>query len=154
MKNITRFVSILLCLLLGASTISCGFGDISDPLAENPELMNDAINNWLPLMPEEEAEELTGLKGRKAYHDGCIYYIDQYSTKVKPGMKPKWYTLFRYDMNTGVTSLACRDAACPHNDEFCPFFFQDTSIIKFQIVNDSLYFLTATYKTLYCLFVP
>ena len=117
-------MSILLCLLLGASMVSCGLWDISDPLAENSELMGD-IKSWIPLISEEEAEETTGLKGRREYHDGCIYYIDQYSAKVKPGMKPQWHTLFRYDMNTGVTSLACRDAACPHNDEFCPFFFQD-----------------------------
>ena len=75
MKNITRFVLILLCLLLGASTISCAKPDISDPLAEHPELMGDIENNWVPLMSEEEAKENMGLKGKRRYYEGCIYYL-------------------------------------------------------------------------------
>ena len=143
MKNISRFMSILLCLLLVASIISCG--KIKDPLAENPELMDNVENNWAPLMSEEEAAATMGLKGNQEYYNGFIYYMDNYLyTDSKTGEKIETNMIFRYDMNTGIVSPACRDSACAHNDEFCPFFFENAVIIRFQIANDCLYYLTAS----------
>ena len=141
MRYSFKFASVFLCLVLVASIISCG--KIKDPLAENPELMDNVENNWAPLMSEEEATATMGLKGKKAYYDGYIYYIGYYLYKnPQTGKESEMKMLVRYNMNTGVVSPACRDAACTHRNESCPFYGK--TIISFEIANDSLYFFTAS----------
>ena len=142
MKILTKLTSLVLLLTFLLSLFSCG--KIKDPIAENPELM-DNVSTWIPLLSGEEAEQTMGLYGSQFSYKNCVYYRDYYTfVNPKTGTQSKRYTIVRYDAYTGITRPACMDSACAHMDQNCPF-YQADDILAFRIVDEMLYYQTAKY---------
>ena len=142
MKIACLFLSIVLCL----SLISCGFGDITDPLGDDYEVPQE----WQPILSEEEALEKYGLGDyRDTYdlqeirlrecYDYCIYFRGNLKdpTKLELG---SYNTLLRYDLRTGEILPACRDSACTHLNAGCPFYLKNTA--RYLIHGDIMYYMT------------
>ena len=152
MKNISRFMSILLCLLLGASMVSCAKPDISDPLAENPELIQNVTNDWMPVLSEEECLKTMGLGNsedtlhvathvRSRNYGNFLYFLGYNTYKNKTGKEVSKRMLMRYDLRTAQSYPACADSACLHRDEGCPFY--NISVSGFVMEGNMVYMLTA-----------
>ena len=145
MKLFRRSLLVFLCLSIVCIFFSCG--DVKDPLA------NETIeeNNWLPLLSEEQYDEF----GLGTYEDtprlytdcyeNYIYYKGDFNYTTRDGETSSIYTIMRYDVRTGMSYPACRDAACTHLDESCVF-YNAKGIVYFLIQGDTMYYISATVK--------
>ena len=158
MKNHKKIIVCLLCVLLTLPLISCNPTAIKDPLAngETQESTpgNDAPNLWAPLISEQEAKEDFGfgsrqdtvhpaLNARKCYGE-FVYYRGEYTFEGTENAKPV-KMLLRYNMETGKSEPACRDSACTHDKDDCPFYKPD-EIKRFFIDDGVLYYLRVNLK--------
>lgn len=130
---------------------SCGNDKFKDPLAENPELLDEVENTWVPILSEEECLETLGLGNskdtipmstnlRSRNYGSFLFFPGYYTYKTVSGKEDKQYMLLRYDMRTGETYPACRDSACLHRDESCPLNLGNLS--QYIIVDNIMYLLT------------
>ena len=165
MKNHKKTIVCLLCVLLILPLISCNPTAIKDPLASSNEEPRQSTtssvpselpeNEWAPLISEDEALQSFGLgsredtvgasiRSRKCYGE-FVYYRGTYSFKSMGGDK-SFPTLLRYDMSTGTSEPACRDAACTHQKDDCPF-AKPEEIKNFLMDDGVLYFLRVKLKS-------
>lgn len=150
-----RIIATVLMVTFLLSLISCG--KIKDPLAENPELMENITNNWMPILSEEECLETMGLGNSKdtqsiitrerCHHYGnCVYFWDYTMGYEEETGKPIVKRMLqRYDLRNGQTYPVCRDSACLHDSEACSFF--SGNISWFVIVDNMIYLLWAEDKS-------
>ena len=133
MKYFMRMIASFLCLVFAVTLLSCAKPDISDPLAKNPDLMENVTNDWMPILEKEECLATMGMGNsedtihlstnwRFANYGNCLYFWGYYTYKAESGAEMRKPMLMRYDLRTGETYPACRDSACLHRDESCPFF--------------------------------
>ena len=158
MKNFNKMIVCLICIMLTFSLVSCNPPAIKDPLASISEDTQGRVtspvpsalpeNEWAPLIAEDEALQAFGLgsredtvgasmRSRKCYGE-FVYYRGEYSF-ASIGADKTFPTLLRYDMSTGTSEPACRDAACTHQKDDCPF-AKPEEIKNFFIDDGVLYF--------------
>ena len=152
MKKRTKLTSWVLLLTFLLSLFSCGKPDISDPLAENPDLFDDTENNWLPLLSKEECLETMGLGSSedtiyatdnvRSYNYGnFVYYVGFYTFNSGSGKETKRKMLMRYNLCTGESYPAYRDSACTHQNAVCPLYLNNMESIIME--KNVIYILTS-----------
>ena len=131
----------ILAILLATVTIlsaallpACSSG-IVDPIGDVSD-----IDDWTPSLTDEEAEALFGHTETQALQhiDGdYLYYIG----RLREGSDSR--TVYRYNLRTGETQLACQDTTCPHTEgSSCPFERVSTSTTVLCAVNGGVVYVT------------
>lgn len=121
----------------------------------NSETSEPPVDAWAPLLTEEEAIAEFGLGSRKDTVGASLrarrcdgefaYYRGEYSY-AGVGKEETFSALLRYNMRTGTSEPACRDAACTHQNANCPF-SKPEEIKNFFIDDGVLYYLRVKLKS-------
>ena len=113
-KSITKTIALLAALLLLSG---CAYG-IEDPIGDLPN-----AEDFAPYLSLEEADALFGASTFTQFDGTYLYYIDEMPGKQGiPQSNNPPLMIYRYNCETGETSLACMDSTCSHSlKSGCPF---------------------------------
>lgn len=155
MKKMLTFITSIVLILQLASCNNVNYNDpLSTVTADMPITEELPKNDWVPLISDDEAINAFGFgsrqdtahpafNARKCYGE-FVYYCGEYIYEGTENAKPV-KMLLRYNMETGKSEPACRDSACTHDKDDCPFYKPD-EIKRFFIDDGVLYYLRVKLK--------